>query len=77
MEFKYPLRRAPEAILDRIVTLAQDKVVVSGNGLRGHFTGMFEGMYAVNGSNASITITRKPMFLSWSLVDEGLRHLVA
>jgi hypothetical protein len=76
MEFTYNLRRDPEAILEKVCALAQDKVIVSGNGSNGWFTGAFEGTYRVKGNDASIKITRKPIFVSWSLVNEGLKYLV-
>lgn len=77
MQFNYRLNRRPEAVIDKVCTLAQDRLVVSGNSRRGRFSGVFEGSYSVEGDAASIVINRKPVFVSWSLVDKGLRYLVA
>ena len=76
MEFTYNLTKDPEAILEKVCALAQDRIMVSGNGSKGWFTGAFEGTYSVSGKDASIKITRKPIFVSWSLVNEGLKYLV-
>jgi hypothetical protein len=77
MQFSYHIRRKPDAVINKVCALAQDKLIVSGTSLRGKFSGMFEGNYSVAGEEASIEITRKPMFVSWSLVDQGLKYLVA
>ncbi len=77
MEFNYRLQRDPEVVINKVCTLAQDKLMVSGSESEGFFTGAFEGTYAVAGEQASIMITRKPMFVSWSLVDKGLKYLVS
>jgi hypothetical protein len=77
MRFQYSINRKPAAVIDKVCTLAQDKLVVSGNDNRGNFTGTFEGNYTVKGDEAAIEITRKPHFVSWSIIDQGLRYLVA
>ena len=77
MQFNYRIRKNPETVLEQVVRLAEDKLVVSGNSRRGTFTGAFDGSYEVQGSEASIMVRRKPMFVSWSLVDKGLRYLIA
>ncbi len=77
MEFKYEIRRKPDMVLNQVCSLAQDKLVVSGDQHNGEFSGLFDGFYSVDGAEASITIRRKPVFVSWKMVDQGLRHLVA
>jgi len=77
MEFSYRLQRSPDAVLNKVCALAQDKVVVSGSNAKGQFTGMFEGTYSVDGEQASITIHHKPIFVSWEVVNQGLKYLVA
>lgn len=77
MEFTYHLRRNPCMVLDKVCSLAQDRLVVNGDGRAGRFSGVFEGTYCIDGETASIRITRKPIFVSWGLIDEGLRYLVA
>ena len=76
MEFTYRMVRRPEVVLDSFCALAQDKVVVSGNGEKGRFTGIFEGTYSVEGELAQIKVSQKPIFVSWSVVDKGLRYLM-
>ena len=76
MKFNCNLKRDPEVIIEKVCTLAQDKIMLSGNGSTGWFTGAFEGTYSINGNDASINITRKPIFVSWSMVNEGLKYLV-
>jgi hypothetical protein len=77
MEFNYRLQQNPEAVIDRVCQLAQDRLVVSGNSRRGTFTGAFDGSYKVEGDRAQIVIRRKPIFVTWTLIDKGLKHLVA
>jgi len=77
MEFNMRLRRTPEAVLHRVCALAQDKLMVTGNHHHGRFTGTYEGTYTVEDNTASIVITAKPFFTSWSAVNEGLQYLVA
>ncbi len=77
MEFNYRIWRKPESVINKVCALAQDKIVVSGTNQSGRFTGLFEGRYSVTDDNASITITRKPLFVSWSTVEKGLKYLVA
>lgn len=76
MEFKYRIKCKPNDVIDRACALGQDKIMVSGDSNKGWFTGLFEGTYNIDGDEASIVITRKPIFLSWNLVDQGLRYLV-
>jgi len=77
MEFNVPIRRDPERVLDQVCMMAQDRVVVSGNSRRGRFTGWFDGSYEVNGDQVSVRIRRKPVFVTWSMVEKGLRYLSA
>ncbi len=77
MDFNYRLQRSPDAVLNKVCALAQDKIVVSGSTSSGQFTGMFEGSYSVDGERASITIHHKPIFVSWEIVNKGLKYLVA
>ncbi len=77
MEFNVTITRDPLMLLDKVCLLAQDKVVVSGNVNRGKFTGLFNGSYWVDGNNVSVKIEKKPIFVSWSLVQKGLNYLAA
>jgi hypothetical protein len=77
MEFNYQLQRDPGTVIDKVCELAQDRLVVSGNSRRGTFTGAFDGSYKVEGDRARIVIRRKPIFVTWTLVDKGLKYLVA
>lgn len=77
MEFTYSLRRRPSLVLETVCALAEDRVVLSGNEREGRFTGDFEGTYAFAPNHASITITRKPFFVSWNDIAVGLGRLVS
>ena len=72
MNFNVNIRRDPNALLDRVCMLAQDRLVVSGDIRRGRFTGMFDGTYLVDGDRVSIHISRKPMFVPWSTIRKGI-----
>jgi len=52
-------------------------MVVSGDTRRGHFTGLFDGTYLLDGNRLRVTIQRKPFFVSWALVKQGLGYLSA
>lgn len=77
MEFSITIKKNPETILDKVCLLAQDKVLVSGNTQKGKFTGLFNGFYNVNGQEVNVFIEKKPMFVSWSMVQKGLNYLAA
>jgi hypothetical protein len=77
MEFDVTIHRDPNALLERVCMLAQDKVVVSGDTRRGHFTGLFDGTYLLDGNRLRVTIQKKPLFVSWGLVRQGLGYLSA
>ncbi len=77
MNFNVTIRRDPSRLLDRVCMLAQDKVVVSGDTSRGVFTGMFDGSYRVSGDLVSVHIDKKPIFVSWTMVQKGLNYLSA
>jgi hypothetical protein len=77
MEFNVRIRRDPDQLLDQVCTVAQDRVVVSGNSRRGRFTGWFDGSYEVEGNQVQLRIQRKPLFVTWSMVQKGLEVLSA
>jgi hypothetical protein len=77
MEFNVRIRRDPEQLLDQVCAVAQDRVVVSGNSRRGRFTGWFDGSYQVEGDQVQLRIQRKPVFVTWSMVQRGLEVLSA
>ena len=77
MEFDVTIRRDPNALLERVCMLAQDKLVVSGDVRRGYFTGMFDGTYLLDGDRLRVKIQKKPFFVSWALVRQGLGYLGA
>jgi len=77
MNFDVTIRRDPNALLDRVCLLAQDRLVVSGDIRRGRFSGLFDGTYCVEGDRVSIHIARKPLFIPWSAVRKGLDYLAS
>jgi hypothetical protein len=77
MEFYFQLGRKPETVLNKVCALAQDKVMVTGDDRHGRFTGLYEGTYTVEDNMAAVVVTQKPVFTSWSVVNEGLKYLVA
>jgi hypothetical protein len=77
MEFDVRIRRDPNALLEKVCMLAQDRVVVSGDTRRGRFTGLFDGTYLLDGDRLRVTIRRKPLFVPWTLVREGIGYLAA
>jgi hypothetical protein len=77
MEFDVTIHRDPNVLLERICMLAQDRVIVSGDTRRGRFSGLFDGSYNLHGNQLRVTIQKKPMFVSWALVKQGLGYLSA
>ena len=61
-----------KAIFNRILQMAEaNNITVNGDENSGTFSGLVTGSYFVTGDNVSITIIRKPLFVSWDYV-EGL-----
>ena len=77
MEFDVTINRDPNELLEKVCLLAQDRVVVSGDTRRGRFTGLFDGSYLLDGDRLRVSIRKKPIFVPWTLVREGLGHLAA
>ena len=77
MEFDVTIRRDPNALLEKVCLLAQDRVVVSGDTQRGRFSGWFDGSYQLEGDRLRVSIRKKPMFVTWTLVKQGIGYLAA
>jgi len=66
---------------DAEATVAKFKTVASKNGVSlegdhcaGQFNGMgLEGRYVIDGDELTIAIEKKPLFLSWSMIESKVK----
>ncbi len=48
-------------------------VILQGDTRSGGFSGSISGTYSISGGIATVTITKKPIFVSWEYVESQLR----
>ena len=64
-----------ETILNRIKETGRKQgVTVKGTTSQGNFSGLISGSYSVSGNTVTISITRKPLIISWDEVERRLRN---
>lgn len=51
-------------------------VTMSGDTRSGHFSGLVTGTYEISGGIATVTITTKPVFVSWESIEQQLREFL-
>lgn len=70
-----PLSRDPEELVRQVGEQARATgAVFTGDARSGRFAALgVEGSYAVSGAEVSVTVTRKPAFAPWGLVEAELR----
>lgn len=56
---------------------AENNAVFRGNEASGSFSGSgVEGVYRMDGKVVTVTITQKPFFAPWPVVESGLKRLL-
>jgi hypothetical protein len=68
----------PGALLTRARRVAtNNNATFSGNETAGSFSGSgFKGLYKMNGKSVTVTITQKPFYAPWPLVESELEKLL-
>lgn len=71
------LPESPEVIVEKLKKLAvKHNVEFSGDVERGYARGKgFHVEYKVSGVNCTLTVTKKPLLVPWSLVESQLHKL--
>lgn len=77
-EFEVAEDRSADEILQKARGRARDVgITMEGDATSGSFSGVAEGRYEVEGRTVRIEIEKKPAFVPWSLVENGLRKAFA
>ena len=64
----------PEEKFRRVQQLAKAKgVMLIGDSTKARFSGLVTGRYSRSGSTVTVTITNKPSFIPWPVVESMLR----
>jgi len=67
----------PEAKFRQVQQLASAKgVTLSGNSTMASFSGLVTGRYSRSGRTVTVTITGKPIYAPWSMVESMLREFI-
>jgi hypothetical protein len=66
----------PNTLVDRARRLAaQNNALLEGDASSGRFSGRgIEGIYDIEGTTVTVTITDKPFFLPWEYVESRVRE---
>ena len=67
-------RPASDIIADAKATAQRKGVTFNGDAEKGSFSGMgLEGRYTITGDILSVEVSKKPMLLSWSMIESAVR----
>lgn len=71
-------RSAPEVVAKFKTAAEKNGVRFNGDHQQGQFGGMgIEGRYGIDGETLTITIGKKPILLTWSMIEAKLRDFLA
>lgn len=73
-KFSVQISQDPEQVVSRIQSAAKShRIEFSGDTESGHFHGKgIMGNYVIDGNCLCITVHKKPIFLTWSLIETKL-----
>lgn len=73
--FEIRLKRpAADIIADAKKTALRKGIHFDGDNRLGHFSGLgLDGHYTIEGDNLSVQVTKKPMLLSWSMIETAVK----
>jgi hypothetical protein len=75
--YTFQLYGDPEAKFRQVQQLARAKgVTLSGNSTMASFSGLVTGSYSRSGTTVTVTITSKPFYVPWSMVESMLREFL-
>ena len=75
--YSFTISGDPEKKFREVQRLAKEKgVILTGDSTSAAFSGLVSGSYSRSGNTVTVTITRKPMIVSWSKVESLLREFL-
>ena len=81
--FEIPFKGDPESIINRAKsTIEKAEGTLEGNAAQGNFQvpsmiGEVKGSYTIENSNLVVTITDKPVFAPYSMIEDALKKYLA
>lgn len=77
--FEITLTASPEEVISAAKkAAAKNGVTLEGDAATGRFSGMgIAGDYTIAGSTLRVDISRKPLIMSWGLIEKSLRDFFA
>jgi hypothetical protein len=74
--FKVPAGKSAADMVARARREAGSRgISFQGDAKAGTFSGVAEGSYTAEGDSVSIEVAKKPVFISWGMVESALRGL--
>ena len=75
-KFSVKLTKDPQEVVAQFKSAAQKNGFELVGGVRlGHFSGKgIEGRYSISGEDLTIVIEKKPIFISWSMIETKMRE---
>jgi hypothetical protein len=75
--YSFTISGDPEEKFKEVQRLAKAKgVVLKGNSTSAVFSGLVSGSYSRSGNSVTVTITKKPLVVSWLKVESMLRDFL-
>ncbi|BCX80451.1 hypothetical protein MIT9_P0024 [Methylomarinovum caldicuralii] len=77
--FQIPLKEHPEILLNKAARMARENAVhFVADQVEGHFAGKgLEGSYRFEGDMLVVSVSRKPPFVTWGMVEKMLKQFFA
>ena len=74
--FQVKLTDSPEALVEKAKKVAaENNATFTGDAQAGHFSASgVEGRYTINGDIIAVTLTTKPFYAPWSVVEARVRE---
>ncbi len=74
-QFSVKIKGDAHAVITKAkVSAKKNNVLFTGDEREGQFSGMgVEGKYGIQGDDLTITIEKKPLLITWSLLESKLR----
>jgi CYTH domain-containing protein len=78
-EFVFKLSLPTESVIEKArATAAKNGVIFTGDQYKGNFSGMgVVGEYRVVETSLNVHIRKKPMIMTWGMIEKSLNHFFA
>lgn len=74
--FPIPAGRSAAELLEKAKAAGKSRrIAFTGDEKAGRFQGVAEGTYAVDGSQLTIVVDKKPAFVPWMMIENALKGL--